>query len=467
MFEDSSEDSIFDIPTIHSEASREDEIHSEDNVSQSDATPSQLTTSLCLEALQEIGIATLEASRGIAIPTFSAFTSLSLPIFIILVEESLRDQAHIPLEEKILIPLIPYLGLASLRTWLHWNGIGHRLNGRADTEINAEDDAFENDPWHMLIAILANLSSFTNALLVAFVGLSDSPPAFLWTAAITLGCLNYTVDLLTDVIDAFRKHAEEQQNKGKQVAPFFKQRPVGEFIYNHADGFGVVLREVLPVLSGIIRSRVTTEAVASVLQPVMSESATDIINIPIGLLTYWGTAYTAQFELVQLRDNFQAAGKPFEIENKLSQSSHGAFRFIGKVLSGQILIDALKFIEVSTETSVNLTLVFAALALMALLQKAQHEYVSSDNPAAVEAGDEGIVMRYYAGEEKAIQLAPNIEIGIACVSVALGSIGIFARRATLQKHAHTLDTRQARHQVSSTAENEQVEEIEMEQDLNI
>ncbi|MDF1645487.1 MAG: hypothetical protein P1U61_00690 [Legionellaceae bacterium] len=424
----------------------------------SDTTSAALTTPLPVQALTTV-----------AVPTFAAFSSLSLPIFIILLEESLAEQNNISREQKILAPLVPYLALVSLRTWLLQNSIGHRMNGRKDADVELYNGTFQDAPSHMLIALFANVSSITNALLVAYVGLSDAHPALLWTGAITLGCLNYTTDLLTDVVDAFRKHVEYKKAQGQHIAPFFKQKWGGEFIHKHAACFSIILREVLPVLSGIIRSQVTRDTVTSMLKTTVSENAVNVINIPVGFLAYWGTAYAAQFELNQLKDNFTAAGTAFITENQLSQSSVPALRLMGKVLSGQILIDTFKQLKLSTRASVNITLIFSAIALMALLQKALNEYVSSNNPEAVRAGEEGLVMNYCVGEEEALRLAPDIAIGITCVSVSLGAISMFAKSANLHEHARFLDARRLSHRVASDAsheyepDNDAHSSIEMEQ----
>jgi hypothetical protein len=90
----------------------------------------------------------------------------------------------------------------------------------------------------------------------------------------------------------------------------------------------------------------------------------------------------------------------------------------------------------STKVAVNYALIFSAIGLMALVQKALHEYVSSDNSAAVEAGKEGLVMSYCLGVKEASRLAPGIEIGVGIVAVSLGVVGTFARSATIHKQAN-------------------------------
>lgn len=404
------------------------EIQSEEG--EFDVSPSQSITPLPMQAL-----------KTVVITSFAALTSLSLPLFIIYMEDKLSEQDSISLEQKILTPLIPYLILVSLRAGLLWNSIGHRMNGCADAELSSGDETFEEAPGHMLAALLANTSSITNALLVAFVGLSEAPPAILWSGAFALGFLNYTADLLTDVVDASRKFVEYKQTQGHAIAPFFQQKFMGKFVHRHAENFGLVLRELLPVFSGVVRSAVTREAAASILQKTVSETTIKGLNVPIGLLAYWSTAYTTQFELIQLSDNFRAAGTMFNIENKLSQSSYAMLHFLGKVSSGQILIDAFKCLKLSTRTSVNLMLILSSVALTALLRKSLHEYVSSNNHDAVWAGEEGLLMSYCVGEKEALRLAPKIDVAIDSISCSLSTISMFTRAATLHKHACLRDGR--------------------------
>lgn len=417
----------------------ESSVHDE-HVSQMDEMQPEEDT---LDVLSSQGATSLpvQALKTVAIPSFAAFSSLSLPLFIILMEDNLSEQDSMPLEQKILIPLIPYLILVSLRAGLLWNSIGHRMNGRVDAELLSGDETYEEAPGHMLAALLANTSSFTSALLVAFVGLSEAHPVMLWTGALTLSLLNYTADLLTDVVDASRKFVEYKQTQGHDIAPFFQQKFMGKFIHSHAENFGLVLRELLPVLSGVIRSAVTREAAASIFKKTAPEATIDGINIPIGLLAYWSTAYISRFELIQLRDNFRAAGTEFNTENKLSQSSYAMLRFVGKVSSGQMLMDTFQYLKLSTRASVNVMLICSSVALTALLRKALHEYVSSNNHDAVWAGEEGLLMSYCIGKQEALQLAPEIDVAINCISVSLSSISMFTRAATLHKHARLRDGR--------------------------
>lgn len=414
---------VREIQVVSSLPAEENE-HPENDVIQNNPSSSQLAMPLTLQTL-----------KIAAVPLLASFSSLSLPILIILAEKELGTHEHQSLEQKILEPLLPYLVLVALRTWIVWNNIGHRMNGQADADMVVFNETYEEDPVHVTIALLANTANFADAFLVGRVALSDAPPAAMWSGAIILGSLNYIMNLFTENVDAFRKHVESRQKQGRQIAPFLKQKYIAKLICNHPEYFGIVLREILPIVSGIIRAQITTQAATSLLTTTVSDDKIKAVTFPLGLVTYWASAYFIRFELVQFRDNIQAEGKKFVIENRLSQSSVPIISLVGKISSGQILIDALKKLKLSTRASVNITLAFAAIGFMALLQKALH-YISSDNEAAVEADNEGIVMSYYAGHKEASRLAPKIEITISCVAISLGVIGTFARSATIHKQAH-------------------------------
>ncbi|MCX7091818.1 MAG: hypothetical protein NTU48_10310 [Legionellales bacterium] len=373
------------------------------------------------------------------VPIFAAASSLPLPILIIVIQEQFGTQSELSLEQKILQPLLPYLVLAAFRTWLIWNNIGHRMNGHVDTDMPAPNDAAENAPWHVTAAFIANTSKLIDALLVVLVVLSNKPTGVRWSAALAVGSLNYVFNLYMEVAEAFRKHVESKQKQGQQIAPLFKQKHIDKVIYNHAERFGIIMRELLPIIAGTIRAVVTTEAATALLPATMSKNQINAVTVPLRLATYFASAYSIQFELVQFRDNLKAAGRNFEIENKLSQSSVPVIRLLGVVSNGHILVDILKKLRFSTRTSVNITLAFVALGFMALLQKAMHEYVSSEDASAVAANQKGIVMSYCVGHEEATRLAPKIETGITCIAISLGLLGTFARAATLHKRTHDLE----------------------------
>lgn len=218
--------------------------------------------------------------KVVAVTTFALFSSLSLPILIILIQQQTDSQKTRSIAQKILYPLVPYVILVALRTWLLWNSVGHRLNGRIDADIQPSHANAENDPVHVAVLVFANSASFTTAILGGYAIFSNATPEGRWTAAIILGCLNYTKDFFTEVVDAFRKHVESRLQLGQHIKPFFKQEYI-EHVLNSAEKFGLVLREILPIISGIVRSQATTQTLASVLATKVSSHAVIALNIPL------------------------------------------------------------------------------------------------------------------------------------------------------------------------------------------
>lgn len=375
----------------------------------------------------------LTSIKVATVPVFAIFSSLSIPIAIVLTHSELQHD-DISLEQKILTPLLPYVLVVFLRTWLLWNSVGHRMNGKTDDDITPENDHYQDDSLHVILALLANSSSFTNALLVGFLALSKAPPAVSLGSGILLGTLNYTTDLITEIPDAFRKHVETHHSREQFVKPFFKQTLIAKTLTPHLAYLGLVLREGLPVISGLIRTQATIQVLDAGLQHPLPTP----VKIPIALIIYWSTAYLAQFELVQSRDNMHASGCNLEIKNYLSQSPQPLLRITGKITSGLILPELLKICKLSLRSRVNMTLSFATIGLISLLYKALQQYVSSTHTAAVESGQEGLMMGYLLGKNTAIRTAPKLELGIACVAVTLGVIGTFAKSATLHKRAKEL-----------------------------
>lgn len=375
----------------------------------------------------------MKALKVIAVPIFAVSTSLSLPILIVLVNRKMNGQRRMSLEQKILEPLIPYLALLALRTWLLWNSVGHRLNGLVDAEIQPADEHSKNDTNHVIMALLANTASITTALLGVLLVFPDGSPALLWTAAIALGILNYIKDLFTELADGFRKHVEHRRTLGQKIKPFLKQKYI-ENVFNYIEYFGLVIREILPIVSGVIHAQAASQT-ATALFAGPSHKEIMKMSVPLWLLIYFSSAYATRFELVQFRDNVQATGKQFVIDNTFSQSSVFLARLTGKICSGQVLIDLLKKLGLSTEVSANIVLMVASIGLTALFQKALNTYVSSTNSEAVNAGNEGIVMNYLCGQQAAIRLAPKLETGIVCVAISLSVMGTFAKSATVRQQA--------------------------------
>ena len=372
-------------------------------------------------------------------------SSLTWPIFIILMQALSSKEPH-SLEQKILAPLIPYMFIFGARLWLIWNEVGHRLDGHPDETMPTPNATFAQAPAHVTLALFANSTSFMLAFLAGYAGLSHASAPVAIGAGIILGTLSYATDTYTVVPSAFRRHVENKQKHGQAVMPFFRQNNVN-FLNKHSLLFGKILREMMPVVRGIVWAIITTFGASSLLTPYVAPDKIANFTIPLGVLIYWSAAYSTRFELMQLKDNLAAAGKPFEIENTLSQSPYYGLRVIGKASNGQMLIDILEKLQLSTKTSVNITLSFAAVGAMAILQQALHVYVSTDDIQAMKTDQQGLLLNYCLGSEKAAQIAPNMEFVIDGVCVTLGTASIFAKSALLHRYARERTSRAQPQQV--------------------
>lgn len=376
--------------------------------------------------------------KFIGVPTAAVFSSLSLAIFIIVgLSQKYNDPDNIPAVPKILLPAVPELLLIAFRMWLINNYIGKRMNFRADADIQQSDDTFEEAPQHVLASLVAILSNFTDAGLVAHAGLAKSQPVILWGGTIVLGTLNYITSILIEAAPAFRKHAEHRQKYGQKIKPFFQQNYIKTLMCGYPEYLARIIREILPCAKGIIQALVVTQTTTAYTG---RNKAMNIVNLFLGLTIYAATAWSTRFELAQIRDNLEAAtGNEFLTENIFSRCGVPPLRWVGKALSGQLLMDALKRIKLSTATCVNLMLAFRAIGVMATLQKAWYVYLISDNREAITAGQEGIVMRYCVGTDETVRLALSAEYILMAISISLGVLSTFARAATLHKEAHRMD----------------------------
>lgn len=381
----------------------------------------------------------------ITVAIFASASSLSLPIFIIVMEQELGARENMTLEQKILAPLLPYLFVVACNYWLIWNNIGHRMNGRIDADIQTPDNTFAQAPYHILLGLIAIIPSFTNAFLTVYAGLSSASVPLKLSAAVSLGGLNYTTDLYTDVVAAFRKHVENKKAQGQKIAPFFKQK-YAKPLDKYALIFGKILRELLPIVRGILWAKITTLGVRSTLSSTIGNNAVAIINPFLGIMVYWSVAYSTRFDLIQFNDNIKAAGKEFEIENIASRSPTTLIRLAGKASNGQILLDILKNLKLPIRGRINIMLAFYALSLMAILQQALHMYVSNTDSNA--QAKDNLLINYCVGNEKAAQVAPKLEIGIACIAVTLGVVGTFAKSAVLHKYTRDNEAKPDQHQIA-------------------
>lgn len=359
-------------------------------------------------------------------------SSLSVPIFIILVNQ-LDKTAQSSLEQKIIEPLFPFLLIMSCRTWLLWNFMGHRLNGQIDEHILIPDESFTQAPLPVIIGYLANIASFTNAFLVGYAMKLHHDDSFKWIPAILLGSLNYLTDLYIQVLPAFRKHVESQQTHKQHLLPFLQQR-CNWLLDKYALSISTLIRELLPIVRGIIWTKATITFLETNIYP--NSSFIRPLNIPLGMIIYSCSAYSTRFEIVQLRDNLIVSGKEFDTETLFSNYGLSLITMLAKASNGQLFIDGLNKLGVSTKTSVNISLVITIFVLTALQQGLFHSYLSSAETTSSNNNEpQGLLMQYILGNQKAFDLAPSIEIALLCIATILSITATYAKSAIIHQYA--------------------------------
>ena len=293
----------------------------------------------------------------------------------------------------------------------------------------------ESDHLHVLLVVMANLSSITNVMLVIMLDHKAIHPVMMWSMVVLFGTLNYLLDFYTDVVDAFRKHVEYHGRNNRSLLPLFQQplvRPVSVYV----DKVAIIIRECLPIFRGLIRAR----AFISVLSHwVMSHhrSVNACASI-MAFFVYCGSAYSAGFELIQLRDNLEGLGHTLMVQNHCSQSPSSVVRMIGHLCSGQALMDSLQFMRVPVLMSFYMTLGLSAMGTASLIKQVLTVYLSSNHHQGVFSENEGLVLQYYMGHDRALEIAPAMEVVIAFVSVFLGGLSVCAQAPTLSEYRQSL-----------------------------
>jgi len=394
--------------------------------------------------------------RGLVTGLFASTSSLSLPVVIIVYGLQPQSQ-QLSLFEKILVPMVPYAALLACRAWLVSNGIIHRLDGRVDQPINQPLQLGQSDHCHVMLALCANLSSISNAVMVVLLSVNGAHPAIKWPLLAVSILLNFILDLYTDVVDSFRKHVEYHAKYERVILPLFRQ-PLVRRIYQCADLLAPCIRELLPIFRGFVRSRSFMDVIRHWFPHQSKESMA--CNYFLASLIYLASAYSCGFELIQLQDNITSMGKFFSVNNVFSQSANSLVRCLGHTVSGKILLDVQQLC-LSKHKSFYLLAILSMMGTSALIMNILTVYLSSNDAEAVIAQRQGLVMQYYAGQARAIEVAPALEIGMACSSLALGSIGVFTQLPTLWRYSQALDDLSS---TSSVHSDEVVDNSEASQD---
>lgn len=382
-------------------------------------------------------------------PFIGALTTISVPIFAIYIQgESTKN-----LPQKICVPLLSWIIIASCSTWLQNNGIAARADGRIDepilhiNEVNA--DKFEHDSLHVFIALVANLATVTNAMLVMLAVLPSilktNNPGLLWSLIVFCGVLNGLLNLYTDVASAFRKHVEYHHRHGRNIHALFNQRLFKPFADN-AYYCAIFIREFYPMINALVRTQASVQLLQKVFVAAkMSDAAIKLISLVAGYLIYSASAFTVtHFDVAQLTENLASIKCHVEVRNSLSQSSYCGMNFVGRLISGQLLFDAFKKMSGSNCISVDILMLLNAFGLMALTKRGLTHYVSSNDAIAVEKSEQGILISYIAGNKNAVYYGEKLSGIFWGGASALSVVESGVKRSMVQKRVTEEDRDQHR-----------------------
>lgn len=405
----------------------------------------------------------LFVAKCITTPLGAAFSSLSLPLTIIALERRFTPNANSTFLIKLAKTMPAYGFLFGFRTWLLWYRIGKRLNGKKDEKITEIHPDAEHAPMAVTAAMIANISAFCNGFILMMHLLNDSHPAAACSFGVCIGTLNYFVDLLTDVGDGFRKYSETKKKQGIHIQPFFRQKIIQYFFTHHIEKFGWFLREVFPVITGIIRSQTAVGIVDDLLHEKMSSLSLQILKAVLGFLVYETCAYFARYEVIQLSQNLTFAQLPnFNPDNAFSQSEIKPIRIIGKVANGELLIDTFQKSKLSPANSVYASFVFASLGFSFLIYTVFVAYLVTTDREAAANNQEGLLVNYFLSDDVALSFSRTAIISAITIAIPiiLGSGYTFSQTGTLRDYQEDKQSISRPNQVAvDDMENERVVEL--------
>ncbi len=357
----------------------------------------------------------------------AGFSSLSMPILGMVLNQRFSATQNLSIQQKALVPAILFLICAPARVWLLWNTSKPRVSGSVNAEMNNTLRGFFRPDIHRsLLAIAGNQASLANSILVSTAILDQSPLIAQWIGITIFVKLCYIVDILNEVVDGFENHVATRRRSHDYIAAFSKQPYVGTLF--RTTYYRRPVRELYPALHGMIGAFAVAQTSKSLLSNQLIA-----IRVILAAVTYLGCAHFTRSKLARYRDNLQAAGEQVAIDNSLIQSSVAPIHYLGKVISGEILVDILTQLKLSPRASIVITLAFAALGITAVYIKVFHTYISSTHLQALASGQEGIAMNYLLGHQHAAQIAPKLEIAMACVAIIIGIKEAFSNISVLQQ----------------------------------
>lgn len=352
---------------------------------------------------------------------------VSIPVLSVIISENAFNKNAITLDEKIWATLPAWSFFAAFKTWLLWNAFARPIICPNNVQIPSETNHLEDDWYNLRVitALLANFPNFTNGFLVSYsLFAKKSIPLFIITG-IVIGALNFITNMLTEVVIAFSEHAAYCAKQERHIKPLFKQ-PLVEGFYNRAKIFGILVRELFPPVTAIIRTVAGVTLLNELIAPKMLWQ-----RLIIGLTSpfmYTGNAYLHTFfDVHYFRKNIEAMGEFFPLENALSRKSSKSLRALGNTLNGQILLNGLEKMGLPFGVSLLLTVSLSAWGFSALILNLLHQYISTNNEATIQHCDEAKMLCFFAGTEKTAQIGDTIEPFIKAASVGIAFFATAAR----------------------------------------
>lgn len=375
-----------------------------------------------------------------AIPFVTAVMSVSVPILTILIESSRSDFSEEndsqAIGKKITVPLLIWSIIYFPLNWLNWNCIVHRANGKEDNIKGGYNPSDANDGWHVFLALVGNLYTVTNGLLVTFGAINQFNLNFTLLLLIALigGIINGVSGMLTEVDFSFHKHVEYCAANNRPIKPLFYQ-PSIKWFYNYAGNMGAFLRETYPATNAMIRCVVATQFFQRHLNYTsLSPFEIRAINLLALVLIYPASAYVLQnFDIAQLTQSLNQFNRAISLETTLSRSSNKLIRGIGNAINGENFLHLLLKLKLAPEMAVNVILCISAVAFAGLAENGLCTYISCNDPAGIRSGERALLMRYFAGNEQAIELGATLAPYMYSLAAASGLVATFFKKPMLDK----------------------------------
>lgn len=359
---------------------------------------------------------TVQYAVYLSIPVAAVLTSMSLSIFILMVNETKKQD----LREKLTVPAAVWLVLSLAVCWEYWQLNGRRADGRVDANAQQSNANFRADPLHLLIAFLAGIPRFFNGVLVAIAAppLQGSVPRLV-VGGVVLGTLNWMGWGVVNLQATWRKYIE-----GTQISPLADQ-PVVRYLYRHSRALSVFLRETYPPAVAIIAAQAFFQA----LQVPTPAFEPRVKNAIVVFLSVWvflgGASMNRNFDIRQIKDCVTAQGLDFSMQGILAGSQYAVLRLLGKALNGQLLGDGLDRLGVPPKAIAYIVAALQTLGMGALISRGLEQYLSSFH------ADRGLLLHVILGPKAAVEAAKTAVPLLMPIAITLSAVQSLTKVATV------------------------------------